>query len=173
MAARAAVSSAGHEGGGEPLRLRCLHRRLCHRVEHAVHHAGRRERLAHGQEPLAVAGPAPRGQRAADLGPQLVADERLGEVVEGAALHGVHRRLDRAVRGHDEHGQPRLALVQALHQADAVHRLHAEVEQRQVEARILRRAQRRLRVARGHDVEAHGRQPHLEHLEDGGIVVDH
>src|SRR5207247_747302 len=34
------------------------------------------------------------------------------------------------------------------------------------------RGQRRVRVSGGHDVEAHGRQPHLEHLEDRGVIVD-
>ena len=55
----------------------------------------------------------------------------------------------------------------------AVDRLHAQVEQGQVEARRLHRLERLARVAgRGH-VEAHGGQPHLEHLEDRRVVVDH
>ena len=157
MAAAAADSSAGHDGGGEPA-LAIGTSRPCscwnttQRSASVVSTApwatasrtrammpGRRQRLADREQPLAVARPAAAGQRAADLGAQLVAQERLGQVVEGAALHRVHRGLDRAVRGHDQHGQPGLTGVHRLHQRDAVGRLHAQVEQREVEARPPRR----------------------------------
>ncbi len=38
------------------------------------------------------------------------------------------------MRGHDQNGQMRVVAVQGLHQADAVHRLHAEIEKGQVKA---------------------------------------
>ncbi len=44
--------------------------------------------------------------------------------------------------------------------------------QRQVEARVVHRAEGLLGVRGGRHLEAHGHQPHLEHLDDGEVVVD-
>jgi hypothetical protein len=76
-------------------------------------------------------------RRARDLGAELVAHEGLGEVVEGAARTASTGGLDGAVRGHDQHRQARLALVERFHQAHAVQRLHAQIEQGEIEARCL------------------------------------
>src|SRR2546430_1339790 len=89
----------------------------------------------------------------------------------GAALHGLDGCLDGPVRGHDEHGQPWLALVQRLHELDAVERQHAQVEQGDVEPVSGGELHRLVRLGRRGDVEAHGGQPHLEHLEDRRVVV--
>jgi hypothetical protein len=77
------------------------------------------------------------------------------------------------VRRHDQHGQTRLALVEAFHQVHAVGRLHAQIEQGEVEAEGLRRLERLAGIAGGRDVEPHRGETHLEHLEDRRVVVDH
>ena len=77
------------------------------------------------------------------------------------------------MRGHDEHGQTRLPLVEPFHEAHAVRRRHTEVEESEVEAARLGRFESLARVARGGDVESHRGEAHLEHLEDRGVVVDH
>ena len=67
----------------------------------------------------------------------------------------------------------RLPGVHRLHERDAVGGRHAQVDERQVEARVVDRAQRPLGVrGRGH-VVAHRDQPHLEDLDDREVVVDH
>ncbi len=155
------------------VRVGRFHGGLRDRVEHAGHHAGRGERLPDGQEPLAVARPAARRQSARDLRAQLVAHEGLGEVVERAAADRLDGRLDRAVRRHDQHGQARLPFVEPFHEAHAVGGLHAQIEQGEVEAARLGRFEGAARIARGGHVEAHRGEPHLEHLEDRRVVVDH
>ena len=72
---------------------------------------------------------------------------------------------------HDQHRQARLALVQRLHELDAVQRRHAQVEQGHVEATVGRELDRLVRLGSRGDVEAHGGQPHFEHLQDGRVVV--
>ncbi len=71
-------------------------------------HAREREALAHDLPQLPVlAGERAQLEGLAHRGLQLVARERLGQVVEGADLHRLDRRVDRAVRGqHDDRAGP-------------------------------------------------------------------
>ena len=59
--------------------------------------------------------------------------ERLENVVEGAALHGRDRRVDRAMAGHDEAHQVRVNPLCGAQQRDAVHIRHHEVGNQDVE----------------------------------------
>src|SRR5204863_2631216 len=125
-----------------------------------------------GPQQIAVAGPAPIGHRPRELAAQLFGHEGLGEEIEGAFLDRLYRVLDRAVRRHDQYRQTRLAGVRGARQGDAIDRVHAQVEERRVEATRAERRERRLGVYRRRDGEAHRREPHLQDLEDVRIVVD-
>ena len=59
--------------------------------------------------------------------------ERLENVVEGAALHGLDRRVDRAMAGHQEAHQVGVNLLCRAQQRDAVHARHHEVGNQDVE----------------------------------------
>ena len=63
----------------------------------------------------------------------LVVLERLGDVVEGAALHRGDRRLDRRERGDHQHRQLVVELLQLVERGDAVHARHHHVDDRGVE----------------------------------------
>jgi hypothetical protein len=63
----------------------------------------------------------------------LVLLQRLGQVVEGPLLHGVHGAVDRPVRGHERHTQTRLRGQELRQQVDAVHVRHLEVGEHHVE----------------------------------------
>ena len=76
------------------------------------------------------------------------------------------------MRRHDQHRQPGLARVQLLHERDAVHRVHAQIDERQVETAGRDGPHGRARVRRGLDIEPHRGKSHLQHLEDGSVVVD-
>ncbi len=58
---------------------------------------------------------------------QLFPRERLRDVVEGAALHGLDRRADRPVRGEHHHRQVRLERVQTIQQLHAIAAGHLHV----------------------------------------------
>ena len=63
--------------------------------------------------------------------------------------------------------------MRRFHQLEAAHRLHAQIEEGNVEALPVEK-QHGVPVALGQGhVEPHGLKPHLEHLEDARIVVDH
>ena len=64
---------------------------------------------------------------------QLVDVERLGDVVEGAELHGAHRRLHRLGRGQHDHLRHRAGGPHALEHFEAVEAGHQDVEQDDVE----------------------------------------
>src|SRR4030095_3220940 len=173
-----AAAAHGHEPAlleqedHRPLRLRRLDRSMGHRVEDALHRPGGAQSLAYHLEK----GPAPRppalGERPPDLSAELLGHEGLGQVVEGALAQRLHRVVDAPVRGHDEDRQAGLALMRRFHELEAAHRLHAQVEERDVEALFIEE-QHGGAVALGQvHVEPHRLEPHLEHLEDARIVVD-
>ncbi len=73
-------------------------------------------------------GSSPDGSSAArDLLQQLLAVERLGQEAEHAALRGVDRVGDRAVRRQDDHRQRRMLAMDRLEQLHAVDAGHAQV----------------------------------------------
>ena len=79
--------------------------------------------------------------------------ERLGDVVEGAALHRGDRVLDRRERGNHDHRQVVVELSQLLEHRHAVHARHHHVDDHRVERDGLRQldafgaARRRTRTA--------------------------
>src|SRR5439155_746316 len=154
------------------LSLGRLDRGLGDRIEHALHDPGRGERLTDRQEPLAVARPSSRGERALDLRAKLVAHERLRQIVEGATPDRLHGVVDRAMGGHDEHRQAALLRVERLHELHPVHRSHAQIDEREIESLRSGGLQRAARLTHRGDVEAHRSQAHRQHLEDRRVVVD-
>src|SRR5262249_12913305 len=117
--------------------------------------------------------PAALGERPADLPAQFLGHEGLGQVVEGALAERLHRVVDCAVRGHDEHGQARLTLMRLLHELEAAQGLQAQVEERHVEAAPIQKRNGVPIAPRERHVESHGLEPHLEDLEDARVVVHH
>ena len=81
-------------------------------------------------------------QRPLDLVEQFLLVDRLGEEAERAHLRGLHRIRNRAVRGEQDDLEAGPAVLQFLEQADAVHRLHAQVRDDQVRAKAARGGQR-------------------------------
>ena len=102
----------------------------------------------------------------------LVEAERLGDVIEGAVLHGIHRRLQRGVAGDHDHFGVRpgfAALFQHLH---AVHLLHAQIGQHHVEGLLLQQRQRVGAALRGRHLVALLLHDVLEVLQRDFFVVD-
>src|SRR5207249_1482988 len=97
--------------------------------------------------------------------PDVVIGIPLSIAAEAAATDRLDGGLDRAVRRHDQHGEARLALVEPFHEAHAVRRLHAQIEQGEVEAGRLGRFESFARVAGGGDLEPHRGEAHLQDLE--------
>src|SRR5207247_8676538 len=67
---------------------------------------------------------------------------------------------------------PGLLRVQRRQGLDAVHRSHAQIDEREVESLRCRDVERAARLTHGGDVEAHRPEAHGEHLEDRRVVVD-
>ncbi len=72
-------------------------------------------------------------ERVGDGEPQLVELERLGDVVVGAELHRLHRRLGRGERGHHEHDRPRRVVLRRAQYGQAVHLAHPEIGDDEIE----------------------------------------
>ncbi len=110
-------------------------------------------------------------KRGPDAGQKLVHAERLGHIVVGAEIEGLHLGgLVAAAREHHD----RHALVLAAQQAQELEPLHvrqAEIEDDQV--RLARRElERRLAVRRLEDLVALRAQPHPQQLADRRLVID-
>ena len=103
---------------------------------------------------------------------QLVVAERLLDVIEGALVHRLHRRLQRRLRGHEDHRRVRILLPRGGEDLHAAHVRHAHVGEHDV--RLERRELRETRPApvRRVRVEAGVAQEDAERLEDPLLVVD-
>ena len=65
---------------------------------------------------------------------QFVEAEGLGEVIIGAVLHGLHRRLDRAVPGHHHYDRIGTAGLDLMQRLEATHARQFQIEQNDVDA---------------------------------------
>ncbi len=72
-------------------------------------------------------------ERALHGGQQLLALERLEEIVVGAAAHGVNGHADVVNGGDHDDGKIGLQAADALEQSDAVYILHHDVGEHQIE----------------------------------------
>ena len=159
---------------------RAARRRLHDQVEHLLHPRAAADDLAEavgvrlqvlaeravlGDEPALREGVAHDGQH-------FVVLERLGDVVEGAALHRRDRALDRRERGDHQHRQVVVDLLQLVERGHAVHARHHDVDDGGVE----RDRAGELEALGGVGGEANGialaRQQRLEDLAHDLLVVD-
>src|SRR3954453_3272675 len=113
----------------------------------------------------------PAAQQRAQAGEQLLALERLDEVVVGARVEPLHARLDRVARGQHEDRHV-VGGAQAARDLDAVELRQAEVEDHEV--RVVRGGlvERCLPAAAEAHVVAVQAQRALEHLRDLVVVLD-
>ena len=120
---------------------RAARRRLDDQVEHLPHPRAAADDLA---EPVGVrlqvlpqravlGDQPPLRQRVAQHDQHFVVLERLGDVVERAALHRRDRVLDRGERGDHQHRQVVVDLLELVERGDAVHARHHHVDDRGVE----------------------------------------
>ena len=113
----------------------------------------------------------PAAQQRAQAGEQLLALERLDEVVVGAGVEALDARLDGVARG--QHEDRHVAVVaQQARDVDAVELRQAEVEDDEVGRELARVAERRLAVvARARLVALHAQRAQQD-LGDLVVVLD-
>ena len=99
--------------------------------------------------------------------------ERLGEIVEDAALHCVDRGLHARVGGKQDDRDVGARRVHFAEERHAVHRLHPEVGDDDVDAASLDDLQRRGAVLRGLDFIPVRLQQPLHEQQNARFVVDY
>ena len=103
---------------------------------------------------------------------QLVVAERLLDVVEGALVHRLHRRLQRRLRGHEDDRRVRILLARRGEDLDAADVRHADVGEHDVRLQLGELLEPARAAVRGVRVEAGVAQQDAERLEDALLVVD-
>ena len=109
---------------------------------------------------------------ALQAGQDVVHLEGLGEVVEHALLHRLDRGLDARVGGEEDHGHAGANLLDFREQLHAVHRRHAQVRDRDVDAALVDDGERGGAVAGRLDLVAIGLEQTLQKKENPRFVVD-
>jgi len=102
---------------------------------------------------------------------RLVNVERLGQVLERAALKRRHRRLEVRIRGHDDHRQVGMALLHLLQQLQARGPGHADVRHQHLGRPGIELGERVAGLREGLERNAFARERLLEHPADGAVVV--
>ena len=114
----------------------------------------------------------PAAQQRAQAREQLLALERLDEVVVGAGIEALDARVDRVARGQHQDRHVAAVLAQQPRDVDAVELGQAEVEDDEVGRELARVAERRLAVvARTRLVALHPQRPQQD-LGDLVVVLD-
>ncbi len=126
--------------------------------------------IADGQIRLAARRAAP--QQGPEPGEQLLALERLDEVVVGARVESLDARLDRVARGQHEDRHVVLLAAQLLGDVEAVHPRQAKVEDHEIGQEPVRLVERHEPVLGDADLVALHPQRALEHLGDRVVVLD-
>ncbi|MNC86188.1 hypothetical protein D3C83_18260 [compost metagenome] len=103
---------------------------------------------------------------------RLVDIERLGQVLEGAALESGDRRVEVGVGGHDDDRHGGMALLDGLQQLQAREPGHADVRDEDLGSAARKRVERLLRRGERVEVDALARERLLDHPADGAVVVD-
>ena len=102
----------------------------------------------------------------------LIKVERFGDVVEGAAAHGLHRGIDRAVPRHHHHRHREQSRARPfLEQRDAVGVGHPDIEQHEVGAAALSQPARFARALDQHHLVSLVGQDLRQQLPDADLVV--
>ena len=159
---------------------RAARRGLDDQIEHLPHARAAADDVAELVVPLLdvlperavfVHQPAPL-HRVADDDQHFLVLERLGDVVEGAALHRRDRALDRGIRRDDDDGQILVDPLQLVERRDAVEARHHDVDDGGVERNGPRQLET-LRAGRGQpDLVALAREQRLENLTHDFLVID-
>ena len=110
-------------------------------------------------------------QRLFHHGHQVIERKRLGQKIDRAGLHGLHRVFDGAERGHDDHGRVRVLAAQFVEQLQAVHAGQLQIGEDQVGASASLQAF--LGGAGLLDFVAGGGQMQLDHAAELFFVFDH
>lgn len=103
---------------------------------------------------------------------QLVQVERLLDVVVSAAFHARDGRFDRGESRRDDDLEIGVDLAQRLHGSDAVHPVHLQIGDGQVELPALDGLDGGIAALRGFDLEVFLRQLEGEQVADSGFVVN-
>ncbi len=111
-------------------------------------------------------------QRLLHLVQQLLLVDRLGQEAERAQLRGMHGVRNRAVRREDDDLEARVAGLQFLQQADAVHLVHAQVGDHQLGPEAAGGRQRQCRTFDGFDLVVLRAQADGQEAQQPRVVVD-
>jgi hypothetical protein len=103
---------------------------------------------------------------------QLVELERLGDVVVGPELHGLHGGLRRGVGRDDQDHRPRRVLLGRLEDREAVELAHPEIGHHEIEGLRLEPFDRRLTAVGHGDLEAGLPEHDGEQVPHALLVVD-
>ena len=109
-------------------------------------------------------------ERALDEQLHLFDVERLGEIVERAALHRFDRVLHRALGGHHQEGNVETFVAGVRQQVEAGHIRQADIDDRQVETAVPQRGEGREPFGEGAYVVAASLERTLQHEADGLFV---
>jgi len=97
---------------------------------------------------------------------EFVVAERLLDVIERALVHGLHRGLERGLRGHEDHGRVRIVCARRRENVDAAHLRHAHVGQHDVRRELWNLLEARLATERDMRCKPLIAQENLERLEN-------
>jgi hypothetical protein len=105
--------------------------------------------------------------------PELDGVTGLREILESAALDGLHGRSDRPLRGHQDHWQVGLDASEPGHQLDAIHACHADVADDGVKLVLATGGDRRFTVCSELASASFRRESVRNTTRHLGVVVDH
>jgi len=105
-------------------------------------------------------------------GNELVNLERLLQIVERAELQRLNRAVRARIRRHDDDHAVGIVLLELLEERDAIHRLHVDVGEDEIEFLGLVSHQRLLPVSGERSREPCGLDDRVQHLVDGKQVVN-
>jgi hypothetical protein len=108
----------------------------------------------------------------AQRGRELVAIERLGQVVVGAGAHGLDDGGDLAIGGEHHHGEVREARADLLERLEAAHAGEADVEAHRLDEVRRERGEAGLGVVERLDLVARALEPALDQGARVGVVLD-
>ena len=173
--ARAGLAEKQHRGGGpghprQQLQEAGHGRGLA--ADQAVGGGGSAGRLR-GGVPFGGSGCAGLLQPGAHPADQLLAVERLGQVVHGPCLHGVHRVRDGPVGREHDHRDVSPVFGHLPEQRLSAHAGHLHVRDDQVHGFARQHLQGGLGAVRQKRAQPRRKQPRLQHLEDVFVVVHH
>ncbi len=105
--------------------------------------------------------------------PDLLRGEGFGQIVGGAALHGLHSGVHRGVRSDDHDHKPRTLGQKAGEEIEPACRAKPQVEKREIERPLGEGGERRVTRGHGTHLAAHPLKAHAERHANVLVVIDH